>query len=89
MTLGGFEVTGAEPSGKHDMLVSSRVTRPGKEPARLVWRVRPRDGQYRVTDVVFEGISMALTKREEYAAVIQANGGRIDPLIEKLDAKAM
>ena len=84
LDLGGFEVTGAEPSGKHDMLVSSRVTRPGKEAARLAWRVRAREGRYRVIDVVFEGISMALTKREEYAAVNQANGGRIDPLIEKL-----
>ena len=30
---------------------------------------------------------MALTKREEYAAIIQASGGRVDALIEKMIAK--
>ena len=83
-----FRVTDAEQSGKHDVLVHSLITRPGKEAVRLIWRVRARDdGRYRVIDVVFEGISMALTKREGYAAIIQASGGRVDALIEKMIAK--
>ena len=81
-------VTDAEQSGKHDVLVHSLITRPAKEAGRLIWRVRARDdGRYRVIDVVFEGISMALAKREEYAAIIQASGGRVDGLIEKMIAK--
>ena len=86
--LDRFRVTDAEQSGKHDVLVHSLITRPGKEAVRLIWRVRARDdGRYRVIDVVFEDISMALTKREEYAAIIQASGGRVDALIEKMIAK--
>ena len=42
-----------------------------------------RDCWNRVIDVVAEGISLALTKRQEFAAIIKANGGNVAPLIDQ------
>lgn len=51
---------------------------------KLVWRMRQHNGQFRVIDVVAGGISLALTKRQEFAAIIKANGGKVAPLIHRL-----
>ena len=46
--------------------------------------MRQRNGQFRVIDVVAEGVSLALTKRQEFAAILKANGGDVVPLINRL-----
>jgi ABC-type transporter MlaC component len=46
--------------------------------------MRQRNGKFRVIDVVAEGISLALTKRQEFAAINKANGGKVAPLIHRL-----
>ena len=51
---------------------------------KLVWRMRQHNGQFRVIDVVAGGISLALTKRQEFAAIIKANGGKVARLIHRL-----
>ena len=58
-----------------------------KEPGalqKLVWRMRQNNGQFRVIDVVAEGISLALTKCQEFAAIIKSNGGDVAQLIDRL-----
>jgi phospholipid transport system substrate-binding protein len=55
-------------------LVNSRVAQSQGEPLLVVWRVRNKDDKYRVIDVVIEGVSMAITLRHEYGAVIKTNG---------------
>jgi phospholipid transport system substrate-binding protein len=39
------------------------------------WRVRKADGRFKIVDVHVEGVSMALTEREEFGSVIQRKGG--------------
>ena len=64
--------------------VSSRIA-PTKDEVYLVdWLVEHRNGQFRVLDVVVEGVSMALTLRSEYASVIKRSGGRVEGLIARL-----
>lgn len=47
-----------------------------------------RDGnRWRVVDIVVDGISMATTYRDQFAAVIRANGGRIGALTATLERK--
>jgi phospholipid transport system substrate-binding protein len=43
---------------------------------------------YKITDVTVDNLSMAITKRDEFASVIQQNGGDIQPLIAQLAQKA-
>lgn len=78
----GFEVTGARPETEKDTNVTSQIVHPdGSQPTSIDWRIRQRDGKYGVIDVVVEGISLSVTQRQEYAAIIQKDGGRIDGLL--------
>jgi len=60
--------------GEKDLLVHSRIERPDGEPVKAVWRVRQFDGIPRIIDLTVEGISMVITKREEFAAVVRSKG---------------
>ena len=50
------------------------------------WRVRGNSG-YRVVDVIVEGVSMAITHRDEFAAIISQNGGKVEGLLAALRKK--
>ena len=67
--------------------VASRILRESGEPIRIDWRLLRRDQSWRIVDVVVEGMSMVLSQRSEYAAVIKADGGKIEGLLVKLRAK--
>ena len=68
-------------------LVASRLLRAEGEPIRLDWRLLRRGDTWRIVDVVVEGMSMALSQRSEFKAVIRGNGGRVEALLEKLREK--
>jgi phospholipid transport system substrate-binding protein len=76
----GFLVTGSrtDPAG---LVVTSRITRSQGSPIEVEWRLSIRDGVYKVSDVVVGGVSMAVTQRSEFAAIIQRNGGQIEGLL--------
>ena len=59
--------------------VITKVGQSEGEPISAVWRVRNKDDQHKVFDVVIEGVSMAITLRHEYAAVVRTDG--VDGLI--------
>ena len=44
-------------------------------------------GDYKISDVSVDGISMAVTQRSEFASVIQHNGGQVQGLITMLRQK--
>ena len=78
----GFEVTSSRPESESDFVVNSQITHPdGSQPTAIDWRVRQKNGKLGVIDVVVEGVSLSVTQRQEYAAVIQRNGGQIDGLL--------
>ena len=67
--------------------VASRILRESGEPIRIDWRLLRRDQSWRIVDVVVEGMSMVLSQRSEYAAVIKRDGGKIEGLLTKLREK--
>lgn len=78
----GFVVTGARQESEKDTIVTSQITHPdGSQPTSIDWRVRQRDGKLGVIDVMVEGVSLSVTQRQEYAAVVQNNGGQIEGLL--------
>lgn len=83
-----LQVLGYRPLDDGSAVVGSTVIRPSGPPASVEWRVRQTDGTWRILDVVVEGVSLALTHRAEYTAVIRASGGRLDGLLERLRAQA-
>ncbi|WP_245838361.1 MlaC/ttg2D family ABC transporter substrate-binding protein [Niveispirillum lacus] len=80
-----FKVTGAQPSGENDAVVTSQVLRPGGQPpVNVSWRVRTRDGNHKIIDVIVENVSMSVTQRSEFASLIESNGGKFEALLEAL-----
>jgi len=68
-------------------VIRSKISTDQGEPIEIDWRVRERDGHFKILDVIGEGISMALTLRSEYASVIKDSGGRVEGLIDRLRAQ--
>ncbi|MEZ5668898.1 MAG: ABC transporter substrate-binding protein [Alphaproteobacteria bacterium] len=83
----GFTVGRAVPDGSSGAIVTTSVTTPNGQDARVDWRVRTSDAGFVVVDVAIEGVSIAQTLREEYASVLQQNGGTVTGLTEALRAR--
>lgn len=77
-------VTGVQDAGKRGVLVSTALRAEGVQDTRLDWLVSDHSGQPQVVDVVAEGVSLAITQREEFAAMVEARQGDIDRFIADL-----
>lgn len=69
-----------------DTVVSSEILGPGAPTVRVDWRVRGEAGNYKVVDIIIEGVSMVITQRDEFASVIRRSGGKLDGLLARLRA---
>jgi phospholipid transport system substrate-binding protein len=83
-----FKVVGQRPEGDAVTLVNSQIVRPnGGPPIKVDWRVAKVGNEYKISDVVVEGISLMVTQRQEFASVIQRNGGQLEALLKILREK--
>ncbi len=88
--LGGFagssfDIVGAEPIGKSDFLVTTMLRRKSGSPFKTGWRVRLIGDKHKIIDVMVEGISMAVSQRQEFGSVLKRNG--VERLLQILAAK--
>jgi len=80
-----LSVLKAEVRGGKDALVHTRLIRPGGlKPVDVSWRVRRKGDDYKIVDVMVEGLSMGLTQQKEFASVIRQNGGKVQSLLDEL-----
>ena len=78
-------VNKSEVRGKGDALVHTIMIRvDGAKPLKVTWRVRGKNGIYKIVDIMVEGISMVVTQKSEFASFIQKNGGSLGPLLIEL-----
>ena len=80
-----FQVVASRPVGNSDILVQSRVLPSGGQPLRVDWRLRERPDGPVVIDLIIEGISLLVTQRSEFAAVLERTG--VDGLLTELNAR--
>ncbi len=80
-----FRVTGVRPNGG-ETIVASEIIRRNGSPIAVDWYLIG-GGPFKITDVYVGGVSMKVTQRDEFASVIQRNGGRVDALIAQLRQK--
>ncbi len=75
----------AEMRSERDALVYTTMVRvDGSKALKVDWRVRIKDGKYKIVDIMVEGISMIMTQKSEFASFIKRNGGKIDALLDEL-----
>jgi phospholipid transport system substrate-binding protein len=78
-------ITKAVSKGKKDTIVYSELRNDaGIKKASIDWRLRNQNGQFRIIDVMVQGISMGLTQRDEFASVIKKNGLGVEGLLQEL-----
>ncbi len=82
-----LKVVGEREISASQALVLSEIEIPGKPSVKINWRVRSKDDAQKIVDVMVEGISMSVTQRDEFAAVIRQTGGKVGGLIKALRRK--
>lgn len=82
-----FDVMGSHAERDGGVTVLTRIVRPNGQDILINWKIFEKKGVLQVYDVVLEGISMGITQRSEFAAVIQKDGGTIEALIKALETK--
>ncbi|MFK7839421.1 MAG: phospholipid-binding protein MlaC [Bdellovibrionales bacterium] len=84
----GLNVSGSRTMQKNDVAVSTLVVpKDGGPKVKVDWRLRKKNGQYKVIDIIVEGVSMALTQRSDFSSVIQRGGGQVSVLLDHLRAQ--
>jgi phospholipid transport system substrate-binding protein len=63
------------PDGEDGAVVNSDIVGNDGQTFVVAWRLRKRETGLRIVDVIVEGVSMAITYRQEYATIIQQTGG--------------
>lgn len=79
-----FETRGHRADGEKDTIVTSFIIPAEGPEVQVDWRVRYKNGRYQIVDVIVEGVSMSVTQRSEFAAVIQRGGGDVQVLLAHL-----
>ncbi|MEX1082629.1 MAG: ABC transporter substrate-binding protein [Halofilum sp. (in: g-proteobacteria)] len=74
-----------ESSQEDRVTVRSRVTRPDGPAIPVEYGVRYNDGEWKVYDVVVEGISLVTTYRSNFSSIVRSGG--IEGLVEELKRK--
>lgn len=77
-----------QPEQSASIVMSEIRPLDGGPPIRVDWQVRGAAVDPKIVDVRVEGVSMSITQREEFSAVIKQNGGKVDSLLEALRKKA-
>jgi len=71
--------------GDTEVTVHNQFIRPGGKPVLLDYSMRKTDAGWKIYDIVVEGVSLVLTYRSEFDAVVKQDG--IDGLIKRLSQK--
>ena len=83
-----FVFKGTTPSSsKGQVFVNTEVPMDQGAPAKVLWRVREKNGNYKIVDIIIEGVSLAQASRSEYTSFIKNNPGGLDALIKDLNNK--
>lgn len=70
-------------------IVDSKLNQSNGQPINIQWEVRDEEKKGpRITDVKIEGVSMVITRRSDFNSYIQNHGGKVQSLIDELEARA-
>jgi phospholipid transport system substrate-binding protein len=81
------KVTGLRSESNDATIVSSEIIHQQGGPVKLDWRIYKSSNDYRIVDVSVEGVSMVLTHKQEFASIIERDGGGVAGLIQAVQMK--
>lgn len=79
-----LKIVSARPEGRRDVIVTTNIVSPEGPDVVVRWRIRYGDNTYKIIDVIIEGVSMLVTQRSDFAAVIQRGGGQVEVLLKHM-----
>ena len=82
-----FEVTGSRPDAA-GTIVTSKILRPNGPPIEVDWQLTVQNGLYKISDVIIDNISMALSERQAFARQLQLSGGKVAGLLARMERDA-
>ena len=80
-----ISVTGVEDAGAKGVLVHSQMRPSQQSEVSIDWLISDRSGKTAISDLIVEGISLAITQREIIGAMLDARGGDVDKLIADME----
>jgi phospholipid transport system substrate-binding protein len=81
-----FAIVSSAPAGEEDVLVRSSVRPKSRDTLAVDWRLRGGDRGPVIIDVIIEGVSLLVSQRSEFAAVIERSD--MEGLLGELQARA-
>jgi len=82
-----FEVLDADQKSEAYTIVNSRILKSSTQPeVKISWRVYTKNIEKPlIRDLIFEGLSLAKTQKEEFKSILSSNNNNIDILFFKLE----
>lgn len=68
------EILGERPEVRDDVTVLTKIVRGGGDDVLVDYRLRQRDGQWKIIDVIIEGVSLVSNFRAQFQDIV-SNGG--------------
>jgi len=78
--------TGVRNAERNQLYVDSTIQ--NNPPVEVIWRLKQKDDSYRIIDIIIEGVSMAMSYRNEYSAFLQTHDGQVAELTKELQEKS-
>ncbi len=86
-----FDFKGVTPvnskNSQNQAFVTTEVPMENAEPALVLWRVEEKQGKFQIVDIIIEGVSLAISARNEYTNIIQKSANGVDGLIAEMKSK--
>lgn len=84
MDIRGYTITKTKQMPNGDVIVSTEIEQGAGEPFEAAWRVRQRDGQYRINDVLVAGYSISIHFRNAFERSVDST---LEGLVQKLKSQ--
>ncbi|MEE9424755.1 MAG: ABC transporter substrate-binding protein [Methylococcales bacterium] len=68
-------------------IVKIKVNRSGGQPVAISYRMVNKAGEWKVYDIIIEGISLVTNYRNQFKEIIERGGGKVEALINHLAEK--
>lgn len=82
------QITGSRPETGGDSTVKTKIVRGGPNDILVDYRLRQRDGTWKIIDVVIEGVSLVSNFRSQFQDVVSSGGpDRLISLLREKNAK--